>query len=185
MQAKYLCLAVLLLLTSVETIKASHAHKSEYTEQDVDLDKKQPPRCKNGIEVTLRERMISQKSFENCTRFDKDTGKLVPLRREDVVEYVYQHFDFNKDFVIIEDECHMAINELIPDWKIREVAMKLIPACEEIFTRCDCNADKKITLKDFQDSPDSCLGHCERVQLAIKYAVDRDFTPDKNGKSLH
>jgi hypothetical protein len=145
---------------------------------EIDWDTPSPARCANGVQRTPRERELSLRSFDNCTIHDPD-GKIIELKREYVIEFALEHFDYNKDKKIDKDECDTAMIKMVP-WAVRQ----LVPACSEIFKRCDCDGNNILDVDDFLKSPDTCLGHCKRIKMAYRAIVFKNFGPDEDGDTL-
>lgn len=178
-----LLLMIVLPLISEVIIQsnASHAHKSSVVvneEDSLDMDEYLPALCHNGVRRTRRERITSERSFDNCTIITPE-GREESLKRDDVINYALENLDYNKDGVIDRDECETSVILLMPAFM-----RSFIPACSTIFERCDCNHDDIISIDDYKRSIDTCLGHCERVQFAYQLLVLRDYTLPKNGLSL-
>lgn len=179
---KIILLLLILINVSIHSVIASHAHKSSLiddTKIEIDLDAPTPARCKNGVTRTTRERELSMRSFDNCTIYDTDLHEWIHLTRDEVIHYGLEHFDKNGDKKVEKDECATAFLEIVP-WEVRSV----VPACALIFKRCDCDGDGIITIEDYENSFDTCLGHCTRIKLAYSALILGNFGPDEDGNTL-
>jgi len=161
----YVCiLALVVLLTLAPTsilAKTKHhavnvsANKGNTTD-DAGNDRL-PSLCANGATVTRKERERNQLSLETC-EYD----------RQSAIEVFKAGFDVDGDGLFTIDECYEAYHAYIHLWE-----EPLAESCEKVFAHCDCNADRTITISDFETAVDTCLRNCDTIHMFMKYVGSR------------
>jgi len=151
------CLA-LLIFSATPTLGKKH-HSSHHTNNSTSGDPNEilPSLCANGATVTRAEREKNQASLETC-KYD----------RQSAIEVFKAGFDVDGDGLFTIDECYKARRAYIHTWE-----EPFAESCEKIFDHCDCNADRVITVEDFETAVDTCLRNCDTIEKFMHYVGSR------------
>lgn len=153
----FIVIACLALLLTPALAKRHHSSLHSSNSTSGNPNEVLPSLCANGATVTRAEREKNQASLETC-KYD----------RQSAIEVFKAGFDVDGDGLFTIDECYKARRAYI-----HTLEEPFAESCEKIFDHCDCNADRVITIDDFDTAVDTCLRNCDTIEKFMHYVGSR------------